>query len=271
VDVTNVYAVPFEEDTRDPKIWFLDHLYHEEMFAMFKKVNVKEKLVGWYSSGSKLKLNDIQINEVFKKYMPDPVLVVVDVEMISQVGLPTEAYLQVEEVNENGEIEKKFKHLSSSVGVHEMEAVGVEHLLRDIKDVTEGSLVKQITNKELSLKALITKLEEIESYLDLVMNKSYPANNQIVFNLQEILNLLPNLAGEKIVRSFSVKTNEMMQTIYTASMVRTIMALHKLLNNKIDNKALEIEAEKKEQEKIANAKVVEEKKTEDSSKKEVKK
>ena len=38
VDITNVYAVPFEEDSRDPKIWFLDHIYHEEMFQMFKKV-----------------------------------------------------------------------------------------------------------------------------------------------------------------------------------------------------------------------------------------
>lgn len=172
----------------------------------------------------------------------------------SQVGLPTEAYIQVDEVNENGELDKKFKHLSSSVGVTEMEAVGVEHLLRDIKDVTEGSLVKQINNKNLSLKALITKLEEIENYLELVMNKSYPCNNQIIFNLQEILNLLPNLAGEKTVRSFSVKTNEMMQTIYIASMIRTIMALHKLLNNKIDNKALEIETERKQQEKAEAAK-----------------
>ena len=39
-------------------------------------------MVGWYSSGPKLRLNDVQINEVFRRYMPDPVLVVVDVEMI---------------------------------------------------------------------------------------------------------------------------------------------------------------------------------------------
>ena len=160
----------------------------------------------------------------------------------------------MDEVNEKGEIDKKFKHLASSVGVHEMEAVGVEHLLRDIKDVTEGSLVKQITNKILSLKALITKLEEIERYLELVLNKSYPMNNQIIFNLQEISNLLPNLGGERTVRSFSVKTNEMMQTIYIASMIRTVMALHKLINNKIDNKASELATEKKEQEKLMQAK-----------------
>ena len=47
VDITNCYAVPFEEDERDLKIWYLDHSYHEQMFGMFKKVNASEKLVGW--------------------------------------------------------------------------------------------------------------------------------------------------------------------------------------------------------------------------------
>lgn len=32
-------AVPFEEDTHDPKIWFMDHSYMETMSTMFRKVN----------------------------------------------------------------------------------------------------------------------------------------------------------------------------------------------------------------------------------------
>lgn len=35
----SVLAVPFEEDDKDPSIWFLDHNYLENMFRMFKKVN----------------------------------------------------------------------------------------------------------------------------------------------------------------------------------------------------------------------------------------
>lgn len=31
--------MPFEEDDKDPSIWFLDHSYLENMFRMFKKVN----------------------------------------------------------------------------------------------------------------------------------------------------------------------------------------------------------------------------------------
>jgi len=32
-------TVPFEEDDKDPSIWFLDHNYHESMFEMFKRIN----------------------------------------------------------------------------------------------------------------------------------------------------------------------------------------------------------------------------------------
>jgi len=55
LDITNSYAVPFEEDERDPSIWFLDHSFHEAMFGMFKKVNAREKLVGWYTTGPKIR------------------------------------------------------------------------------------------------------------------------------------------------------------------------------------------------------------------------
>ena len=41
VDVTNSFAVPFEEDLSNPTVWFLDHNFLETMFYMFKKVNSK--------------------------------------------------------------------------------------------------------------------------------------------------------------------------------------------------------------------------------------
>ncbi|VDK39333.1 unnamed protein product, partial [Dibothriocephalus latus] len=99
LDVSNCFAVPFEEDPTDSSVWFLDHDYLENMFAMFKKVNARERIVGWYHSGPKLCANDIKINELFRKYTPNSVLVVVDVRTKESDGLPTEAYIAVEEVH----------------------------------------------------------------------------------------------------------------------------------------------------------------------------
>lgn len=66
------------------------------MFAMFKKVNINENWVGWYSSGPTLRVNDLKINDLFRKYMTDPVFLVVDVPNIDKRTNPTEAYRVIE-------------------------------------------------------------------------------------------------------------------------------------------------------------------------------
>lgn len=39
INVANSFAVPFEEDEKDSKTWFLDHNFVEGMRDMFRKVN----------------------------------------------------------------------------------------------------------------------------------------------------------------------------------------------------------------------------------------
>lgn len=99
LDGADCSSVPFEEDEKDPAVWFLDHNYVESMRDMFKKVNAKEKLIGWYHSGPKLRASDLQINELFKRYTPNPLLVIIDVEP-KPIGVPTDAYFAVEEIKD---------------------------------------------------------------------------------------------------------------------------------------------------------------------------
>lgn len=112
--------MPFEEDDNDPNIWFFDHSYMEAMYKMFKKVNgergleflscclsspyvqppfsplpvhallllvcvaAREKVVGWYSTGPKIRQNDLDINALVAKYADwPPTLVVCEVQVSS--------------------------------------------------------------------------------------------------------------------------------------------------------------------------------------------
>jgi len=56
-------------------------------------------MVGWYHTGPQLRVSDQEINDVFKRYMPRPVMVIVDTRQ-STVGIPTEAYFAVEEIKD---------------------------------------------------------------------------------------------------------------------------------------------------------------------------
>ncbi|XP_022342055.2 26S proteasome non-ATPase regulatory subunit 7-like [Crassostrea virginica] len=239
LDVSNSFAVPFDEDDRDRTVWFLDHDYLENMYGMFKKVNARERIVGWYHTGPKLHQNDVAVNELLRKYCPNSVLVVIDAKP-KDLGLPTEAYIAVEEVHDDGTpTTKTFDHVPSEIGAEEAEEVGVEHLLRDIKDTTVGSLSQRITNQLMGLKGLHAHVSDINGYLQKVTSKQLPVNHQIVYQLQDVFNLLPDVNLQDFVKSVYVKTNDQMLVVYLASLIRSIIALHNLISNKIQNRDAE--------------------------------
>lgn len=51
--------------------------------------------------------------------------------------------------------------------------------------------------------------------------------------MQDVFNLLPNLGVEALSRSFTVQSNDMMLAIYLASLTRSVLALHSLIDNKV--------------------------------------
>jgi 26S proteasome regulatory subunit N8 len=265
LDVSNSFAVPFDEDDKDPTVWFLDHDYLENMYGMFRKVNARERIVGWYHTGPKLHRNDVVIDEFIKQYCPNSVLVVVDAQP-KEVGLPTDAYVAIEEIHDDGTpTSKTFEHVTSEIGAEEAEEVGVEHLLRDVKDTSVGTLAQRIASQVGALKGLLERLQGIQEYLMKVCRGQLPINHQIIYLLQDIFNLLPNVTLEEFAQMLAIRTNDQMLAIYLASLVRSVIALHNLVSNKLTNREAEKregekkesdkkEGEKKEQEKIEDQK-----------------
>jgi 26S proteasome regulatory subunit N8 len=251
--ITNTFAVPFEEDPRDPQVWFLDHNFHENMFAMFKKVNAKERVVGWYSTGPKIKPSDLAIHELYRRYCPEPVLVVMDVQP-KDLELPMEAYYSIQDQTSDQIFKRTFLHVNSTVGAFEAEEVGVEHLLRDIKNASASTLAVRVGDKIAALKGLSLRLKEISSYLSQVVAGKLPMNQEIIYQLQEIFNLLPDQDSEELVRSFAMETNDMMLALYLGSMLRSTVALHNLISNKMKNKKLKEKPEDKKKKKDAEDK-----------------
>ena len=113
---------------------------------------------------------------------------------------------------------------------------------RDIQDKTVGTLSQHISNQLHSLEGLQRHMEGIKLYLDQVVARDLPFNYPILNQLQDIFNLLPNLNLEEFARAFAMKTNDQMLVIYMASLVRSVIALHNLIGNKVVNR----EAEKQE-------------------------
>lgn len=211
INITYSFAVPFEEDDEN---FFFDSSYLQNMFELFYKVNCTEKIVGWYHSGPKMRKNDLDISKAFTKYCENPLLAIVDVGMKAS-DIPVQVFRL--------RFNKQLDHLSVQIGADETEEVGVEHLLRDIKEGTGCSLKDRVQEIKDSLKMYKTSLDEIINYFERLESGMQP-DHQILEVFQEILNEIPMIREELD-----------MSKIYTLELLNTFVAMNDLQRNKLDN------------------------------------
>lgn len=212
VSVTNSFAVPFEES--DEGI-FLDTSYLQNMFDLYYKVSCKEKIVGWYHSGPKLCKSDLEITKAVAQYTKAPILAVVNVHMNTN-GIPC----QVFRLGRDSDL----VHMNVRIGADETEEVGVEHLLRDIKEGTGCSIKDKIVDVTDSLKMYESSLLAIIEYLEEIEAGRRP-NKKILKLLQEILNSVPRYEEE-------VDLNK----VYVSEITSAFITMNDLQRNKIERK-----------------------------------
>jgi 26S proteasome regulatory subunit N8 len=241
-EVLNSFAVPFEEDERNPTVFFFDHDYVENMAAMFRKVTARERIIGWYSTGPQIRSADTGVHEIVQSFCSTghALYVICQVDP-KEIGLPTEAYVCVEDEgvlfdsNTTGQQRRVFEHVPNSIGALEAEEVGTEHLLRDVRDVSVSTLTGEVYAKIDALKSLQARLANIRKYLEQVATGELPLHHEILFALQEVLSGLPRISEDRqLLQAFTLCGNDQSLLIYVATLVRSVLALHDLVNNKTE-------------------------------------
>ncbi|KAH0795325.1 26S proteasome non-ATPase regulatory subunit 7 A [Histomonas meleagridis] len=233
INVLQCFAVPFEEDSADPSILFVDTNFIDEMYALHRKVTLKEKIVGWYSSKSTVSPNDLDIHQIIKRYTPNPVFITTDVNASDPHEIPVTAFVGAERVRPDGQpIVSSFQNVPTIVDFLEVEEIGVEHLLRDIKDVDMSEIGTTLTNSVHGLAALENRLQGISDYLkDVIEGKLHP-DNEIIGITQSIFNLLPNLELKDTADSLNAKSDDSAFMVFISQLCRSVVALHDLVNNR---------------------------------------
>ena len=154
-------------------------------------------------------------------------------------GIPTDAYFAVEEIRDDGTAtQRTFTHVPTTIEAEEAEEIGVEHLLRDVANTSGAPSSSLLTTQSLStrvaaqlnaLDGLSSRLKEIAEYVKACQEGKLPINHQIIYHLQEIMGLLPQLGADVDVgKAFRVDNNDSSLIVYLSSMIRAVLALHDL-------------------------------------------
>lgn len=113
--------------------------------------------------------------------------------------------------------------------------------MRDIKDSTTTTLTTRVAEQLSSLRGLQSRLVEIRDYLLGVSRGELPINHPTVYFLQDALNLLPDLDDPDLTKAFTTNTNDQLLVVYLSSLVRAVIALERLVENKATNGLAELE------------------------------
>lgn len=102
-------------------------------------------------------------------------------------------------------------------------------------------MATRVSEQLASLRGLQSRLTDIQKYLADVAAGTMPVNHQIVYHLQDALNLLPDLSDPTTTQSFASSTNDQLLVVYLSSLLRAVIALHALVDNKATIGRVELE------------------------------
>jgi 26S proteasome regulatory subunit N8 len=233
VNVVRCFAIPFEEASNNPTVFFVDTNFIDDMYELHRRVTLKERIVGWYSSKPTVSPNDLDIHHMLRRYTPHPIFITTDVGARDPHEIPVSAFIGTELVRADGQpLVTSFQNLPTTVGFLEVEEIGVEHLLRDIKDVDVSAIGTTLTNSIHGLAALESRLRGISAYLQDVISQKLLPDPEIIGICQSIFNLLPNLALPDTAQSIMTESDHSAFLIFIGQLCRSVVAVHELVNHR---------------------------------------
>ncbi|XP_042420960.1 eukaryotic translation initiation factor 3 subunit F-like isoform X1 [Zingiber officinale] len=228
VEIKNSYAVPHNESADQVA---LDVDYHRNMYLSHLKVNPKEVLVGWFSTGFGVSGGSALIHEFYVKELKE-----------AQSSIPP-IHLTVDTRFKNGEASIKgyvssnlslgdrplaaqFQEISLDLRMIEAERVGFDIL----KTTAVDKLPNDLEGMEASMERLYSLLDEIYKYVDDVVEGRVTPNNDIGRFLADTLASVPRMSTAAFDKVFNDKIQDNLALVYLSSLVKTQLGIAEKLN-----------------------------------------
>ncbi|KAI5346541.1 hypothetical protein PRUPE_2G247200 [Prunus persica] len=222
VDIRNSYAVPHNESADQVA---LDIDYHHNMLISQQKVNPKEVIVGWYSTGFGVTGGSVLIHEFYSREAPNPVHLTVDTGFRNGEGT-IKAYVSVNLSLGDRQLAAQFQEIPLDLRMVEAERVGYDILKTTMVD----KLPTDLEGMEASMERLLALIDDVYKYVDNVVESRVEPDNNIGRFLLDAVASLPKLSPTAFDKLVNDSLQDNLVLLYLSSITRTQLTLAEKLN-----------------------------------------
>ncbi|KAJ4972390.1 hypothetical protein NE237_005489 [Protea cynaroides] len=222
VNIRNSYAVPHNESSDQVA---LDIDYHHNMLLSHQKVNPKEVIVGWYSTGFGVSGGSALIHEFYSREAPNPVHLTVDTGFRNGEA-SIKAFVSINLSLGDRQLAVQFQEVPLDLRMVETEQVGFDILKTTMVD----KMPSDLEGMEASMERLLTLINEVYNYVDNVVDGRVTPDNNIGRFVSDTVASIPKMSPA----AFDTLVNDSLQDhlllLYLSSLTRTQLGLAEKLN-----------------------------------------
>ncbi|CAN4119511.1 unnamed protein product [Withania somnifera] len=222
IDIRNSYAVPHSESQDQVA---LDIDYHHNMLSSHQKVNPKEVIVGWFSTGFGVTGGSALIHDFFSRETTNPVHLTVDTGFTNGEA-SVKGFVSVHLSIGDQQLAAQFQEIPLDLRMVEAERVGFDIL----KTTAVDKLPNDLEGMEASMQRLLALIDDIYKYVDDVVEGRVPQDNKIGRFISDTVASLPKLSPQELDKLVNDGLQDQLLLLYLASLTRTQLSFAEKLN-----------------------------------------
>ncbi|KAL6545177.1 Eukaryotic translation initiation factor 3 subunit F [Orobanche hederae] len=221
VDIRNSYAVPHNESSDQVA---LDIDYHRNMLSSQQKVNPKEVIVGWFSTGG-VTAGSALIHEFYSREVTNPVHLIVDTEFRSG-NAAIKAFVSINLSLGDQQLAAQFQEIPLDLRMVEAERIGFDVL----GPTNVDKLPNDLEGMEASMGRLLALIDDVYKYVDDVVEGRIAADLKIGRFISDAIASLPKLSPDAFDKLLNDSLQDQLLLLYLSSITRTQLSLAEKLN-----------------------------------------
>ncbi|KAF3628641.1 Eukaryotic translation initiation factor 3 subunit F [Capsicum annuum] len=221
-DIRNSYAVPHSESQDQVA---LDIDYHHNMLSSHQKVNPKEVIVGWFSTGFGVTGGSALIHEFFSRETTNPIHMTVDTGFTNGEA-SVKGFVSVHLSIGDQQLAAQFQEIPLDLRMVEAERIGFDIL----KTTAVDKLPNDLEGMEASMQRLLALIDDIYKYVDDVVEGRVPQDNKIGRFISDTVASLPKLSPQDFDKLVNDGLQDQLLLLYLASLTRTQLSFAEKLN-----------------------------------------